>query len=398
MKKSAMTFGAVAAVALSVVAGASASPAAKARQASGASCAGTMTIPLMSVMTGPAAFLGNDQLSWAKLAAKLEGPKLGYKFDVVGVDTTLDPAVAATAAQKVIATDSYVIGIGPATSGAAAGTSKSFLDAKFATISPSATNAALTKSVGGKPPTATAAFYRVVADDSVQGSNDAKYIASTLNAKKVAVIDAQEPYSVGLADIVSNYLKAKGITVQRESVTNNTTDFSALANKIAKDTDVVFTPWQVASNAQALGVALREKGVSAKLFGTDGTDDPSSFKLAGSYVSNFGPDVTTDPTTADAVAQWKKDNPGKTFSAFGPPAYIAAQVAMQALASTCKTHQKTYATRADVFNSVRNVKVAKPLYGGTFKFSTKTHDPLNGSFWLFQIQSDGSYKQIGKLG
>ena len=398
MKKSVLAVAVVTGVALAAVAGASASPVAKARQAAGANCAGTITIPLLSVLTGPAAFLGNDQLSWAKLAAVQVSPKLGYKFNIVGVDTQLDPAVAATAAQKVVSNDSYVIAIGPATSGGSAATSKTFLDAKVANISPSATNANLTKTVAGKPPTATAAFYRVVADDSVQGVRDAEYIASTLKAKKVTVIDAQEPYSVGLSDIVGAYLKNHGVTVDRQSVTNNTTDFSALVTRIAKDTDVVFVPWQVASNAQTLGVGLREAGKAATVFGTDGTDDPSSFKLAGSYVSNFGPDISTDPDGKPYVDAWKAANPGKTFSSFGPPAYLAAQVAMQAVATACNKHQKTYATRGDVFGLVRNTKVTKPIYGSPFKFSTKTHDPFNGSFWLFQIQSNGSYKQIGKLG
>lgn len=398
MKKSVLTLAVATGVALAAVAGASAAPAAQARVTSGANCAGTITIPLLSVLTGPAAFLGNDQLSWAKVAAAEFGPKLGYKFEIVGVDTTLDPAVAATAAQKVVSNDSYVIAIGPATSGGSAATSKTFLDAKVADISPSATAASLTKSVAGKPPTATAAFYRVVADDSVQGVRDAQYMINTLKVKKVTVIDAQEPYSVGLADTVGAYLKAQGVTVDRQSVTNNTTDFSALVTKIAKDTDVVFTPWQVAANAQSLGVGLREAGKAAVMFGTDGTDDPGSFKLAGSYVSNFGPDITSDPATKASVDAWKAANPGKTFSSFGPPAYLAAQVAMQAVATACTKHQNTYATRADVFGLVRGVKIAKPLYGSAFSFSTKTHDPLNGSFWLFQIQSNGSYKQIGKLG
>ncbi len=398
MKKSVVTLGTAVGIALAAVAGASANGSAQARQASGANCAGTITIPLLSVLTGPAAFLGNDQLSWAKLAAKQEGPKLGLKVNIVGVDTQLDPAVAATAAQKVIATGSYVVVIGPATSGGAAATSKAFLDAKIAHISPSATNAALTKSVGGKAPTATAAFYRVVADDSVQGTLDAQYMAVTLKAKKVVIIDAQEPYSVGLSDIVGAYLKKAGVAVQRESVTNNTTDFSAIANRIPKDTDVVFTPWQVASNAQVLGVTLREGGKSAVVFGTDGTDDPGSFKLAGSYVSNFGPDISADPAGKAYVDAWNKDNPGKTFSAFGPPAYLAAQVAMQAIKTACKKGQNTFATRDAVFSLVRNVRVAKPIYGSAFRFSSKTHDPLNGSFWLFQIQAGGVYKQIGKLG
>ena len=131
------------------------------------------------------------------------------------------------------------------------------------------------------------------------------------------------------SDIVGAYLKNHGVTVDRQSVTNNTTDFSALVTRIAKDTDVVFVPWQVASNAQTLGVGLREAGKAATVFGTDGTDDPSSFKLAGSYVSNFGPDISTDPDGKPYVDAWKAANPGKTFSSFGPPAYLAAQVAMQ---------------------------------------------------------------------
>ena len=55
-------------------------------------------------------------------------------------------------------------------------------------------------------------------------------MVTKLGAKKVAVFDAQEPYSQGLADTVEAYLKSKGVAVQRFSVTNNTTDFSAIAS------------------------------------------------------------------------------------------------------------------------------------------------------------------------
>ena len=44
------------------------------------------------------------------------------------------------------------------------------------------------------------------------------------------------------------------------------------------------------------------------------------------------------------------------------------------------------------------MKIADWILGGSFAFSKKTNDPLNGSFWLFQIQSDGTAKQISKLG
>jgi branched-chain amino acid transport system substrate-binding protein len=359
-------------------------------------CSSTMKLAVLTPYTGPASFLGADQGSWANLAAKNIGAKLGLKFKIVAADSTLDPAVAATAAQKVIA-DSQVVGVvGPATSGAAAGTSQAFFDAKLAAITGSATNSALTKSVGGKPKTATAAFFRVVADDSVQGTRDALYMVTKLGAKKVAVFDAQEPYSQGLADTVEAVLKAKGVAVQRFSVTNSTTDYSAIVNRIDKDTDVAFTPFQIASNAQAVAVTLRESGRKAIVFGTDGTISPE-FKFPGSYVSNFGPDLTLIPSKKALVDQWKKANPGKTFSAFGPPAYGAAQVIMEATKKACVDKKGTI-TRQDVLRRIKTVKIKDWILGGSFAWSKKTNDPLNGSFWLFQIQSDGTAKQLGKIG
>ncbi len=381
------------AVAVTLSATASGAPAA----AQAIRCNSAMKIAVLTPYTGPAAFLGQDQGSWAKLAALNVGKKVGLKVQIVAADSTLDPAVAATAAQKVIA-NSQVIGVvGPATSGAAAGTSPAFFAAKLAAVSPSATNAALTKRVGGQPRTATSAFFRIVADDSVQGTRDAQYMLNTLKAKKVAVFDAQEPYSQGLANTVEAYLKSKGVAVQRFSVTNSTTDFSALVNRIDKDTDVAFTPFQVAANAQAVAVALREQGKQAVVFGTDGTIDPA-FKYPGSYISNFAPDINLNSETKSLVDQWKKANAGRTFSSFGPPAYGATQVIIEAAKKACLAKKNTSITRQDVLRRIKSVSVKDWILGGTFKFSRKTNDPLNGSFWLFQIQSDGTAKQITKLG
>jgi branched-chain amino acid transport system substrate-binding protein len=396
MKRTATTALILAATAVTALAASGAAPAAS-TSSQAIKCNSTMKIAVLTPYTGPAAFLGQDQGSWANLAAKNIGAKLGLKVQIIPADSTLDPSVAATAAQKVIA-DSQVIGVvGPATSGAAAGTSPAFFAAHLAAVSGSATNAALTKSVGGKPKTATPAFFRIVADDSVQGTRDAQYMVNKLGAKKVAVFDAQEPYSQGLADTVSAYLKSKGVAVQRFSVTNNTTDFSAIVNKIDKDTDVAFTPFQVASNAQAVAVALREQGKQAVVFGTDGTIDPA-FKFPGSYVSNFAPDLNLIPSKKALVDQWKKANPGRTFSSFGPPSYGATQVIMQAAKLACVANKNGSITRQDVLRHIKSVKIADWVLGGSFAFSKKTNDPLNGSFWLFQLQSDGTAKQIGKLG
>ena len=105
---------------------------------------------------------------------------------------------------------------------------------------------------------------------------------------------------------------------------------------------------------------------------------------------------TPKPSLADRaiIAGWQKDNPSAKLGSFGPPAYGAAQVAMAAISKACKTDGGVLKSRRDVIKQVRSVQVPNWILGGTFKFSTKTNDPLNGKFTIFQIQSDGKYKVV----
>ena len=287
MKRRALIAAALATlVAASLAASAGADTQAGARsEAAAVSCKGTINIGNLTVLTGPAAFLGQSQQSWAVLAAKRVGAQLGLKARVIGYDTTLDPAVALTAAQRLVGNRSVLATIGPATSGGVSATSKTLAEANVVHVTPSATATGLTK---GGAPTGTGYFYRVVADDSVQGTGQGKYAVEKLNADKATVFDAQEPYSVGLANTVERYLERRNVTVQRLSVTNSTTDFSSFVTRIAGDTDVVFTPFQVAANANQIAVLLKEQGKRAIVFGGDGTVDPA-FKVPGSYVSQLRP-------------------------------------------------------------------------------------------------------------
>ena len=52
-------------------------------------------------------------------------------------------------------------------------------------------------------------------------------------------------------------------------------------------------------------------------------------------------------------------------------------------------------TRRDVLRNVKKVRVPISILGGSFRFSTKTNDPLNAKFYIFQIQSNGTYKLVG---
>jgi branched-chain amino acid transport system substrate-binding protein len=386
---------AAAALTLAVVTAASARPERTASSAASTAinCNTNMKIAFVTPLTGGAAFLGNEQLTWAKYAVKTIAPQLGLKITLLTGDTPVEqgPAPAQALAQKFIADRRVVAILGPSTSGAVAASSTAYFQAGLAHISPSATRTSLTK---GDKREATPGFFRVVPGDYIQGPTDANFMVSKLKVKKVVVLDFQEPYSLGLADIVEKTLKAKGVSTIRLSAPNTTTDYSSYVTRVPGDTDIVFFPTQKPPDAQTFARQLVEQGKTAKVFGADGANGPAQFNAPGSYVSNFAPDITGIPADKALVAGWKKDNPGKAIGSFGPPTYGAVQVLLNAVKRACNAGHGSLPNRRAVIRQVKQVRIAKWILGGSFRFSTKSNDPLNQPWYIFQIQPNGTYKLI----
>ena len=116
----------------------------------------------MGPITGPVAFLGDEQLHWAQYALDAFNKAHKTSFTLQQVDTQLNPALAQTGATKLAADGSVLISVGPAGSQEVQAVGPIFKKAKMAFISMSATNATLTN---GKIPT----FFRVVGGDAAQG-------------------------------------------------------------------------------------------------------------------------------------------------------------------------------------------------------------------------------------
>jgi branched-chain amino acid transport system substrate-binding protein len=249
-------------------------------------------------------------------------------------------------------------------------------------ISGSATNTTLTD---GKNPT----FFRVVSKDSVQGPEDANYINKNLKPKGLLIVDDQEAYSTGLVSAMTPVFKSGGVTVDHESVSQKTTDFSSLVSKVTPNTTVVVLPWQVAANAQQLGRNLAEQHKKTLIFGTDGLFSPGTFTINGSYVSSFGPDITAIPSDAALVTEAKAAYP--KFGTFGPPVYAATHVVDEAISSVCKSGQTP--TRANVLAAIKNTSEATSVLGQPIKFDS--HGDLIGAKWfLFKIDPQGKYTLV----
>jgi branched-chain amino acid transport system substrate-binding protein len=357
-------------------------------------CNSTLKLALITPLTGGGGFIGQEQVTWAKYGVKTLAKKYGLKVQLVQGDTPVEKGngEALVVAQKFISDPKVLVSIGPATSGGVAAASQALTAAGIAQISPSATRTSLTQ---GADKEATNAFFRVVPGDYIQGPTDANYMVDKLKAKKVAIVDFQEPYSVGLADAAEGVLKKKGVSVSRQSTSVNTTDFSSLVTKVPSDADVVFFPSQQAADAQTFAQQMLEQGKKAKVFGGDGTNSPTAFKVAGSYVSNFAPDISGIAANKALIDGWKKDNPSATLGSFGPPAYLAVEVALNAIKKACDAGHGQISNRKLIIRNVKKINLKTSILGGPFRFSTKSNDPLNAKFYIFQIQSNGSYKLVG---
>jgi branched-chain amino acid transport system substrate-binding protein len=368
-----------AAVVLAIVSAAAARPAAKAA----ASCS-NVQIGMSAPITGPAGSIGSDQLHWAQFFFTQWNKTHKLKIKLTQFDDQIDPAKAATGAQS-FASNAAIVGvIGPAGSDQVIAAAPIYKKAGLAFASGSATRVSLTN---GKW---KGFFFRDVPNDGVQGPTDAAYMQEKLgvtSGSKVMVVDDQESYSTGLADIVGNSLKAKGVTVDRESVSQKATDFSSLVAKVTSSVKVVFLPFQVAAEAQLFAQQLKAQGKSAVVFGSDGTFDSSKFNPEGALISFFAPDVTTVPADAAIVKAFHKQFPGAT-SPFGAPNYVLAQMYASAVTKACADGK---ISRAEVRADVAKVSLTSSLIG-PIKLTAKG-DVAGAKFHIFKVVN-GKYITI----
>jgi branched-chain amino acid transport system substrate-binding protein len=344
-------------------------------------CGGS--IGIMGPFTGDVAAIGQEQLNWAKFAVDTFNEEHGTTFELVEGDTQLDPAQASVVAPQFVDNDAIFAVVGPAGSQEVEAVGGIYADASMAFISPSATATNLTEDYE--------TFYRVVPTDADQGPTDATYMVEELGAQNVLIIDDQSSYSTGLADSTTAALEDGGATVTRESVSQDQTDFSSLVSAVSDDTDVVFLPWQVAANAQLFGNQLAEQGKDAVIFGSDGLFSPDDFKIAGSYVSSFAPDITglDDPAIQDMVAAFE-DEYGD-FGTFGPPTFAATTVVMEAATAVCEGGEEP--SREAVLEQMDQTDLAESILGQPIAF-TDIGDIEDATFFIFQVQDDGSYQLV----
>jgi branched-chain amino acid transport system substrate-binding protein len=341
-----------------------------------------VSLGFLGPLTGPAAFLGQEQLSWLRFGMQRYNRANRTRFKVANGDTQLKAPVARTVARRFVSDRRIMAVVGGSESQAVRVSGNLFERAGLASVSGSATAVDLTK---GRP---YRTFYRVVPNDAIQGPDIVNFVAGNLRANKVVVIDSQDDYSVPLSAAVTSGLRRRNVDVGRESVSADDTDFSSIVANVANDVDVVVFATQVATAANTLSNQLREQGKRAIVFGTDGAYSPSQFKPRSGYVSVFAPDLHFNPSARSIIREYNRYSNNKSFGSFGPATYMAGWVVMTAIRNACSDGR---ANRAEVSRAVRRTNVPSIL-GGNVRFSP-SGDLRGGKFTIYRI-TNGTYAPI----
>jgi len=337
---------------------------------------GSVNIGFFGALTGSNAQLGINIRDGAKLAvdqynAKGAGPKVVLKeYDSAG-----DPTQAPQLAQKVI-TDKTVAVVGPAFSGESKTADPIFEQAQIVNISPSATADALSTQ-GYKY------FHRIIGKNAAQGAAAEKYIHVKLKATSVAVIDDNQEYSKGIADVVRADAKSDGENVAvSESIDPKSQDYSSTVNKISTaKVDAIFYGGYYAEGGRLLK-QLRDAGVKAPFVSDDGAADQKFVDAAGAAAAEgavmtlASGDITKVPAAAKFVTDYTTayGTPPATYSAEG---FDAANVILAAIAAGKTTGKDIN----DYIGSNSFTGITK-----TIKF-TATGDVESGGVYLYGIQS-----------
>lgn len=342
-------------------------------------------------LTGNIAHLGKDNENGVRLAIdelNNEGVEIGgqkVKFEMLSEDDQADPKTATTVAQRFV--DAKVAGvIGHLNSGTTIPASKIYSDAGIPQISPSATNPAYTQQ-GFKT------AFRVIANDVAQGGALGEFAATTLKAKKVAIIDDRTAYGQGLADEFEKAAKAKGVTVVgREFTTNQATDFMAILTTIkGKKPDVIFYGGMDAQ-AGPLTQQLKKLGIAAKVIGGDGFQTGEYIKLAGDnaegqYASQPGMPKDKMPGFAAFNDKYKaKFN--TEIQIYAPFTYDATRVMVEAMKRAGSADPAKYLP-----------EMAKTDYTGVtgpIKFDDKG-DIVGGQVTVYQVKN-GAWEAVATVG
>ena len=270
--------------------------------------------------------------------------------------------------------------IGHLNSGTTIPASKVYSDAGIVQISPSATNPAYTTQ-GFK------SAFRVIPNDVQQGKAIGDFIADTLKAKKIAIVDDRTAYGQGVAEEFEKAVKAAGGKLVGHEFTNDkASDFMAILTTLkAKKPDVVFFGGMDAV-AGPMMRQMKSLGINAKFMGGDGICTGELAKLAGDAMADGqvvcaeagGVEGAQKKGMEDFYAKYKKRF-NLDVQVYAPYVYDAVNVMVDAMVRAKSSDPAKYLPELAKTSGYKGVT-------GTIAFDAKG-DIKNGALTLYTYKA-----------
>jgi len=296
----------------------------------------TVKIGFIGPLTGPNAMQGTGARNAFQLAVKQanESGKLSFKLEVVDLDDASNPATGASAAQKLVADSGIVAVSGHWNSPVAEATIPIFKSAGmplviWGAISPKLTNAA-------NFPYIT----RVAPTQSQENAPLAKFVATDLGRKKWAIISDTSTYGKSNTEAwTAEMKKVPGASiVSVDEIQVGQTDFRPILSKIkTQGVDGIYFGSVVMEGAMVRRQA-NELGMKDTLMvGISGIMEAKFIETAsaaaaeGVIATKPGAAIEKMPGGQKFDEGYKKAGFKEPYGAYGPYAYDAANIIIEAL-------------------------------------------------------------------
>ncbi len=327
-----------------------------------------------------------------------------------------DPAVETANGNKAAADKSIIAYLGTFNSGAAKLSIPILNQAgPLVMISGANTYPGLTKTIGadvagGEPgkyyPTGVRNYARVVTADDVQGNVDANFMFNKLGVKTVYILDDNELYGQGVANVFESTAKSLGMTVVgHEPIDPKAADYKALMTKISTSNngqppDGIFVGMVVDNNAAQLlkdKVSIMGDNTKVKYMGPDGIqtqafiDGAGATVAEGAYASVAGLAPANYTAAGQSFLKAYEAKYGKLTEPYAIYGYESMNVLLAAIESIC-TAGGNPADRATVTKAVFATKDF-PGVLGTWSFDQNGDTTLT-DMTVYQVQN-GAYNAVG---
>ena len=300
-----------------------------------------ITIGFIAPLTGQSAVFGEQLRRGSEQAIadiNAAGGVKGEKLLLQTADDACDPKQAVAATNKLISQGVKFI-VGHLCSGSAIPSSKIDMDEGVLMITPGASNPKLTDE-------AKDLIFRTYGRDDREGAFLGQYLAKNFSGKKIAIVQDNSAYGLGMAQEVKKSLNGAGVKeILFDSYTPGERDYSALISKLKQAGAQVVVIGGYHTETGLIARQIQEQKAAIQIVGGNALMTDELWKIAGPSVEGLLMSYTSDPRKspdAKTVIETMR-KAGFEPEGFTMNAYAAVQVIAEGIKRAGKDPMKAAA-------------------------------------------------------